>query len=388
MKHLCLLLTSIALTSSLQAQTITVEEDKAQVEKQLRNILHKAERGDTAAMAAAAYIYGLGYAPGRYWRPENWLYDEGKCRYWYARGMDAGSANCAYRLGERFDGSMRPKNENKDSAIFFFKKAAALGSVDAMKDLGTMYCYAPHNEPQEARYWYGQAAAHGSEFAAGQLRNMKLASSHTYEDGLAAYNSGRYAEAIEFFEAAAGNNYDTRALEKLGDMYTQGQGTPVNLQRAYIRYFTCSAMHSGACSYKLGEWYYANERSPNWRLMARHAWDSASAQGYLPAAARIAQYDAEVADVARKDDAAEALRQSRQITKADLGPTPSAGEIEAYKKQQAANAANRPLPKYEQPVLNWSTPSQTGAQRDQEMYDKMHKEADQREKNYNDKWGR
>jgi TPR repeat protein len=103
--------------------------------------------------------------------------------------------------------------------------------------------------------------------------------------------------------------------------------------------------------------------------------------------------------VFRADDyrAREALQKEReahperQLTKADLGGSaPTSEETKAYDawwektygsgRQQSGN---RPAA-----TTQWGTPEKTARERDQEMYDKMHKEQDAREKSYNEKWGR
>lgn len=78
----------------------------------------------------------------------------------------------------------------------------------------------------------------------------------------------------------------------------------------------------------------------------------------------------------------------RQLTKADLpGGYVTPSESAAYNAWWNKTHGSERQPSFATPVsdLKWGTAEKTALQRDQEMYDKMHKESDQCEKTYREK---
>lgn len=88
-----------------------------------------------------------------------------------------------------------------------------------------------------------------------------------------------------------------------------------------------------------------------------------------------------------------AAHPERQLTKADLpGGYVSSEESKAYdawwEKTWGSGRQQQGAQKPTTTTTKWSMPEKTARERDQEMYDQMHREAERREKAYNDKWGR
>ncbi len=87
-----------------------------------------------------------------------------------------------------------------------------------------------------------------------------------------------------------------------------------------------------------------------------------------------------------------AAHPERQLTRADLpGGYVSSEESKAYDawwEKTWGSGRLQGTQKTTSTTTQWGTPEKTARQRDQEMYDQMHREADAREKSYNEKWGR
>jgi hypothetical protein len=85
-----------------------------------------------------------------------------------------------------------------------------------------------------------------------------------------------------------------------------------------------------------------------------------------------------------------AAHPERQLTKADLpGGYVTSEESKAFDAWWDKTwGSGRQQEGKRDPGFQYKIPEKTAAQRDQEMYDQMHREQDAREKAYNDKWGR
>lgn len=62
-----------------------------------------------------------------------------------------------------------------------------------------------------------------------------------FEDGIAAYNKGDYATALQEFQQAVQQG-DVRALSKLGGMYLYGAGTAKDMVMAYVWFDLAAAV--------------------------------------------------------------------------------------------------------------------------------------------------
>jgi uncharacterized protein len=149
---------------------------------------------------------------------------------------------------------------NFATAIQLYEKASALGSANAMYDLGRIYAEGRIVTPdyEKARLWYEKAAALNLPYAMADLgalyengqggpsdpamalslyRKAAAAGDHTsmtrigvfYESGLAVRKS--YAEAHRWFQKSSElGDYD--AMKRLGELYENGYGVPRNVELA------------------------------------------------------------------------------------------------------------------------------------------------------------
>ena len=172
-------------------------------------------------------------------------------------------------------------------AFQLFKKAADLGNVEALNNLGYMY-FRGEGIPKDykkACELYEQAAVNGSVLAANNLGSMYRDGNGVAQDykkafelyeqaaeqdyGWAIYNLGLmyskgmgmradYLKAVELYEKAADlGNVD--ALNNLGYMYAQGQGVAKNIQKAIELYEKAAEQGCGLAMYNLGYLYFIGE---------------------------------------------------------------------------------------------------------------------------------
>lgn len=139
-------------------------------------------------------------------------------------------------------------------------------------------------------------------------RNRILRKDKTLTEAFAAYDAGKFAEAIEIFKKSyAKIGYDEAAMA-LGDMYLFGQGTPPNIQEA-IGWYTKLAEaryvkdHESPfnpaqpdeaslrvqAQVKLARIYMMGVGVPKNPKLARHWYEAASELSYVPAQYRLAQ---------------------------------------------------------------------------------------------------
>ena len=172
-------------------------------------------------------------------------------------------------------------------AFQLFKKAADLGNVEALNNLGYMY-FRGEGIPKDykkACELYEQAAVNGSVLAANNLGSMYRDGNGVAQDykkafelyeqaaeqdsGWAMYNLGLmysngmgmradYLKAVELYEKAADLGVSD-ALNNLGIMYAQGQGVAKNIQKAIELYEKAAEQGNGLAMYNLGYLYFIGE---------------------------------------------------------------------------------------------------------------------------------
>lgn len=139
-------------------------------------------------------------------------------------------------------------------------------------------------------------------------RNRILRKDKTLTEAFAAYDAGKFSEAIEIFKKSYTKiGYDEAALA-LGDMYLFGQGTPSNVQEA-INWYTKlaearyvkehkipfnpaqpdEASLRVQAQIKLARIYMMGVGVPKNPKQARHWYEEASELDYVPAKYRLAQ---------------------------------------------------------------------------------------------------
>lgn len=153
------------------------------------------------------------------------LYDNGEgwynggdyklARFWYLKAAAAGSPEAMTSLGVLCQLG-RGVTRDYRRARFWYQKAADAGDTDAMYYLGALYNFglgAPKDYKQ-ARYWYEKAAAAGDRDAAYRLAVLYAHGRGVVQD----YQQARY-----WYQKAA-EGFDTDAMYHLGLFYQFGLG--------------------------------------------------------------------------------------------------------------------------------------------------------------------
>lgn len=327
--------------------------------KHLEKMTKVGEKGDTAAMAELGYFYSAGTIPHS--AVENWLYNPGKGAAWLHKGIAAGhTQTCAFLMGRLFQ--LR-EYSNVDSAFYYYQLAADKGSVPAM--LATAYMYDPRDV--HAMYWFSLAAKGGSAEASQWVSDINTAADSCFYRAFAASERDDMAEAIRLWHIDAKVNKTKETYYNLGRVYEKGYGVKADRQDATSWYDrACEAGYAPAC-YKSGKL----DQSAGYGSSAYKSFQKALKLGYKDAQKDI-----------------DAMERQGAINEAERKAF-----MDAYIKKLNDQANNpTPSPVYTNPSTQANTyyykvPGQTAAQRDQDMYDKMHKEQAQREKTYRDKWG-
>jgi len=133
----------------------------------------------------------------------------------------------------------------------------------------------------------GQGTCLGERIGAVALALLlALASAPTRADGFAegqaAYQAGRYADALERWLATAAEG-DPRAQFAVGTLYFQGVGTAQDLE-ASARWFRLAAEQGfSPAQHNLGNAYKRGHGVPPDERLASHWWRRAAEQGFAPA---------------------------------------------------------------------------------------------------------
>jgi len=155
--------------------------------------LKAAEAGNPVAMV---YLASLAYGAD----------DQIKGNMWYQRGLnDAQTINDAEKLA--FIGDYASQNKHYERAAEMYQRAAELGSVPAMVELGI--CLNQLNKDDDAETWFQKAAELGNPAA-------------MFNVGLLAAKNGKTTESVSWFEKAAAHGVQ-EAMVELGSLL-QHQG--------------------------------------------------------------------------------------------------------------------------------------------------------------------
>ncbi|NCB49224.1 MAG: sel1 repeat family protein [Alphaproteobacteria bacterium] len=200
-------------------------------------------------------------------------------RYYFEAGVN-GDAKAAFRLAEIYDSL---KDKDNPRIVYWLKKSAEKGNVDAAFALGKIYHFGRKGVPQntrEALSWYKKAAEKGDKEA---LRNIEVLNhsepmvNKTYGNDrwnfewskkfalsgdagsqyvlAKAYEQGKFipqnlTEAKKWYELSAGKGY-VEAQCALAKMYEQGR--PPQYKKAFDWYKKAAEKDYGQAQSKLAE---------------------------------------------------------------------------------------------------------------------------------------
>ena len=143
------------------------------------------------------------------------------------------------------------KKINYAKALKWFKKAAKLGDLNAMNNIGATYerNIGVKQDYQKAMEWYLKAAGRENACAMSNIGNL-------YEQGLGV--AVDYAAARKWYEKASRRG-ETYATVKLGYLYEDGRGVKKDYAKALALYQEAAAKGSRDGISYLGGLYYAGK---------------------------------------------------------------------------------------------------------------------------------
>nr|WP_154533923.1 tetratricopeptide repeat protein [Hallella mizrahii] len=118
-------------------------------------------------------------------------------------------------------------DQNNNLALYWYRKAADQGLVNAQTELGDYYygqdgVFQSIEKLKQAVTWYKKAAEQGNDYAQYSL-------AYCYYNGKGVDTN--YPEAVKWYRKAAAQGYDA-ALYELGQCYYEGNGVAKNYQEA------------------------------------------------------------------------------------------------------------------------------------------------------------
>lgn len=156
---------------------------------------------------------------------------------------------------------------NSKRGLNLLHKAAELGSVYAMDELGEWYSKA---NSEKAIYWYTQAAEHGFVNSMATLGRIYSENELVQKD---------IQMAIFWYVKAAENDYKYAARE-LGEIYSKGKDVPKDEHEAFKWYLIGAELGDSHSQYEVG-WYYSKGNIvPKNDKLAEHWYLEAANQGY------------------------------------------------------------------------------------------------------------
>ncbi|MBT6206705.1 MAG: sel1 repeat family protein, partial [Francisellaceae bacterium] len=174
-----------------------------------------------------AYVK-LGYL---YLRGDDVPRDYAKAKMWFTKAADAGVSNAQLELGNMYKKGLGVDKDSSE-AIKWYLIAAEQGNMDSLYNLGYLYegNYGVKQDYKKARVYYRRGANLGSSMSAYQL--AVLAS-----EGFG--GKKEYFFAIDTLEELIVNG-DPDAYNRLGEIYTQGLGVHIDIEKG-LEYYRVSA---------------------------------------------------------------------------------------------------------------------------------------------------
>ncbi len=171
---------------------------------------------------------------------------EAKAFEWYKKAAELGQVDAMCNLGVCYDYG---KGVDKDEAKAFewYKKAAEFGQVDAMRNLGNCYANGDSVAKDEAKAfeWYKKAAEFGQVDA---MRNL----GNCYSNGKGVAHDE--SKAFEWYKKAAGLG-QADAMFNLAICYAQGSGIKKDVVKAVEWYKKAADLGEVAAMANLGNCY-------------------------------------------------------------------------------------------------------------------------------------
>ena len=187
-----------------------------------------------AGQAEAQFDLGVLYAQGL-----GVLRDLNEAASWYRKAADQGNAEAQFALGQMYARGWGVPRDLAD-AIRWFEMADSVDSDGPPTDWLSVEGYGIQRDPEQAAYWYRQAADNGHPEAQYNLGRM--------------YSSGqglkRDEEQAERWVSASASQGFAPAMADLGKRFAMGNGAAKDDKRAYF-WLTLAFLHGDKSEEKL-----------------------------------------------------------------------------------------------------------------------------------------
>lgn len=176
-------------------------------------LLQKANSGDKNAQYDMGYVYewGRGIAENK-----------AMAITWYTKAANNGHLKAMKKLYSHYI----DKQEDVQTGLVWIEKAAGVGDVQSMTNLGYIYergSYGCQINYDKAFYWYEKAAKHNDWYSYGKI-------GWYYYEGQG--TSTNYSKAVECFTIGAEHN-DSGSINGLAYCYAYGKGVPRDFKKAH-----------------------------------------------------------------------------------------------------------------------------------------------------------
>jgi TPR repeat protein len=187
-----------------------------------------------AGQAEAQFDLGLLYAQGLGVRR-----DFTAAASWYRKSAEQGNAEAQYALGQMYSRGWGIPRDEAD-AIRWLQMANSVESDGPPTDWANVEGYGVPRNPEQAAYWYRQAADRGHAEAQFNLGGL-------YAGGMGVKRDEE--QAARWVSASAIQGY-APALENFGERYAAGTGVDKDDKRAYF-WLTLAFLHGDKTGEKL-----------------------------------------------------------------------------------------------------------------------------------------
>ena len=166
--------------------------------------------------------------------------DEAAAATWYGLAARGGYDVAWLNLGDCYRYG-RGIEKNEQEAFACYLTAAKNGLARAQYVVAGCYFDAElvDRDIQQAMEWYHKASVQGYNDAINKINEIRANMTELYNYGVAAYDAGKYEDAVKFYTIAAECGH-VGAQCNLGFCYQHGQGCETDLARA-VRYYRMAA---------------------------------------------------------------------------------------------------------------------------------------------------
>lgn len=216
----------VVLVASLPAWADTAAGLAAFRNKDYQKAYHEWKAAADAGQAEAQFDLGVLYAKGL-----GVSRDLPEAASWYRKAAEQGNAEAQFALGQMYARGWGVPRDIAD-AIRWMEMASSVDSDGPPTDWLTDEGYGIEQDPEQAAYWYRQAADHGHPEAQYSLARL-------YASGKGVKKDEEQAE--RWVSASAGQGF-APAMADLGRRFANGVGAARDDKRAYL-WLTLAFLH-------------------------------------------------------------------------------------------------------------------------------------------------